>query len=324
MSDKLRWGIIGCGDVVERKSGPSIEATGRSRIMAVMRRDEARARSFAEAHRVPVWTNDARAVVTHPDVDIVYVATPPHVHEKYVQAAASAGKHVLVEKPMGLNATEAERMIAACDGAGVEFFVSYYRRFQPDVQEMRKIIEQGRIGEPVQAFIDLAKPVRGRDFGWRERPQIGGGGHFVDVGCHRLDVMVFLLGDVTDVKGVSTTFDKTCRVEQTVSVCVKFASGAQCVATGDYYSGRKADRLEIVGTAGALRMNSLDSYAFTLATDRGEEKFTFEKLPAPHFGLMRHIEDVLAGNAKNQCSGRDGLMTEIILDEAVRKQLRQG
>ena len=148
MSGTLGWGIIGCGDVVERKSGPSIEQAGRSRIVAVMRRDGEQARAFAERHGVPEWTAEAEEVLSHPDVDIVYVAPPPSSHEEYVLAAARRGKPVLVEKPMGLNAGQARRMIAACDEAGVELFVAYYRRFQPHVRKMRALIDEGRIGRP--------------------------------------------------------------------------------------------------------------------------------------------------------------------------------
>jgi predicted dehydrogenase len=106
MATTLGWGLIGCGDVAAKKSGPAIRQSSVARLVTVMRRDAARARAFAEAHGVPRWTTRAEEVYEDRDVDIVYVATPPSSHRQYVVAAAEAGKHVLVEKPMGLSAAE--------------------------------------------------------------------------------------------------------------------------------------------------------------------------------------------------------------------------
>ena len=158
MADSLNWGIIGCGNVVEKKSGPSILMAGHSRIVAVMRRDVAKARPFAEAHRIPLCTANAAEVINRPEVDIIYVATPPSSHKEYVLAAARAGKHVLVEKPMGLSAAEDTEMIAACEQAGIELFVAYYRRFHLHVLKMKELVDSGRIGYPVMAQIDFAQP----------------------------------------------------------------------------------------------------------------------------------------------------------------------
>lgn len=319
----LNWGIIGCGDVVERKSGPAIRAAGASRIVAVMRRDAAKARAYARANDIPIATDDASAVLHNPDVDIIYIATPPYAHAEYVAAAAEAGKHVLVEKPMGMSADQARRMIAASDQANTQLFVAYYRRFQEHVAKMRELVLGGAIGAPLQAYLDLAKPVqRNLPGDWREIPAISGGGHFLDVGSHRLDLIVSLFGEVKSAGGIVGRPDASCAAEQTVSLCVEFASGAQLVAMADYTSGRKADFLRVVGANGEVRMDSVDSCAVTLVTTRGEQRFEFEKRNEHHLGLIRHIQAVLNGEETNACSGRDGLQTEIILDEAVRKHLR--
>jgi len=317
----LKWGIIGCGDVVARKSGPAIRATGGSRITAVMRRDGTKARAYAEANEIPLATDDASIVLNHPEVDIVYVATPPYAHAEYVVGAAEAGKHVLVEKPMGMSADQARRMIAACQQAGRELFVAYYRRFQEHVMKMRELVRGGAVGTPVQAFIDLAKPVRRGVAGdWRERVAISGGGHFVDVGSHRLDLMVYLFGAVKSACGVAGGYAKAGSAERVVSLCAEFECGVQLAATGDYVSGRRADLLRVIGTGGEVRMDSVDSYAVTAVGEGGEKRFEFEKRDDHHVGLIHHIEAVLERGAENGCSGREGLQTEIILDEAVRKR----
>lgn len=322
----LRWGIVGCGDVVEKKSGPSILASGGSRIVAVMRRNAAKARAFAAAQGIPLCTNDANAVIRHPEVDIVYVATPPVHHKAYVLAAAAAGKPVLVEKPMGMNAAEDDAMIVACERANVELFVAYYRRFHPHVEKMRRLIAEGVIGEPRLAVIAYAQPPAPDTAwggGWRVQPEVSGGGLFVDVVSHRLDAMISLLGAPAEARGIAHAAAGA--VEDVVSLTIRFESGAICAVAGDFATGRSADRFLIAGTRGVIEAERLDAHAFTLRVGDRTESFAFERFPAPHLGLVWHIERVLAGQETNAVSGRDGRLTDWVMDEAlVRGGKRDG
>ncbi len=320
MSRSVGWGVIGCGDVVFKKSGPSILQAGGSRIVGVMRRDAAKAQPFAEEHGIGLCTDDAEAILTHPEVDIVYVATPPSSHRTYVLAAARAGKHVLVEKPMGLSAEEDREMIAACEGAGVQLFVAYYRRFHPHVLKMKELIDSGRIGRPLTAQIDFAQPsAPGYDSGWRVQPEISGGGLFVDVVTHRIDLMVYLLGEPQEVCGLSATYDPSSPVEQAAALSVRFAEGALCSITGDFASVRSADRFVIAGSEGVIDAPRLDGHGFSLRSGAATEEFRFEPLSAPHLGLIRHIERVLAGREPNASPGAHGLLTDRILDEGLQR-----
>lgn len=322
MPAKLRWGIIGCGNVVEYKSGPSIQQAGNSTIVGVMRRKKEKARVYAQKCGIPFWTDKAKEIMKNPEVDIVYVATPPGSHRGYVLDAAAAGKHVLVEKPMALNAFQANEMIQACKKAGIHLFVAYYRRFHPHVQKMREIIESGLIGNPIQAFIDISANVKhGNRKDWRELPEISGGGRFIDFGSHRIDLIVYLFGKIEEASGTITTFDKQCRVEQTASLWIRFSSGAQCAVIGDFYSGRVADKFLIIGATGSIIADPLDGHSFVVTTKKGQQDFSFKKFPAPHLGLIRHIERVITSGEKNLSSGEDGLITEEILDKTVRSPL---
>lgn len=131
--ERVRWGIIGCGDVTEVKSGPAFQKAERSELVAVMRRNGALAADYAKRHGVPKWYDDAEQLIHDPDVDAVYIATPPHAHKDYTLKVAAAGKPVYVEKPMALNAQECREMVEACRSAGVPLFVAYYRRAQPQI-----------------------------------------------------------------------------------------------------------------------------------------------------------------------------------------------
>ena len=140
------WGIIGVGDVTEVKAAPSIFRAPDSDVVHVMRRDAGRARDFAERHGVARWSTDAQAVLDDPEVTAVYVATPTAWHAGYAVAAARAGKHVLVEKPMAMSAAEARGMVEAAEAAGVRLWVAYYRRALPRFVKVRELVASGVLG----------------------------------------------------------------------------------------------------------------------------------------------------------------------------------
>ena len=315
----LGWGVVGCGDVVEHKSGPAIGHAPRSDMVLVMRRDGAAARDFARRHGVARWTGAAQQVIDDDAVDIVYVATPPSSHLEYVLAAAAAGKHVLVEKPMAMNAAEGREMVAACAAAGVELFVAYYRRFWPHILRLRALLAEGAVGQPLLGVVDVSwDDVAGRrragTRAWRDDPAIGGGGGFVDICSHRIDLLVWLLGPVAAAHGVATRFDRDLEVEQIAAAVMRMESGALCSVIGDFHSARDVDRFFIGGEGGRVTADPLDGHALTLETANGTEELRFSRLAAPHLGLVRHIEAVLLDGAVNQIPGTDGVVTETVLD----------
>lgn len=312
MNKTLTWGIIGCGDVVEHKSGPSILQSGRSRISGAMRRNPESARSFCEANGIEICTDSVADVLS--TCDIAYVATPPCFHKEYVLQAAAAGRHVLVEKPMGLSAAEDEEMIAACKAAGVKLFTAYYRRFHPHVVKMKELIDSGRIGRPLMAKIDFAVPEKcGYDWAWRLNPTINGGGLYVDVVSHRIDLLFHLLGPMTAAFGTAR-FSPEKRTEQIVAGTIEFENDTVASVFGDFISGRFCDGFSITGTEGRIHTEQLDGHAFTLTVGEKTEEFRFEKDPCPHRELIRRIERVLLDNEPEEVAGGTGLSTDRALD----------
>lgn len=315
--EKLTWGIIGCGDVVKHKSGPALLQAKRSKVEVVMRRDLPKAESYAAEHEIPTATGDAAKAIQNPRIDVIYVATPPSSHKDYTIAAAKAGKDVVVEKPVGLNAEEAREMIKVCQEKGVELFVAYYRRFYPQVRKIKELIDSGAIGKPVQSYvyISFGPP---EESGWREKLEISGGGWFVDVASHRLDLLAFLLGSVDQARGVISSFDPGNRLEDAVTLSLKFDSGAQAGVLGDFFTDRFADELYVHGTEGTIFTTDLGQPRVNLKNQDGKREFNFEELPATHYGLFEHVEKVLLDGENNRSSGADALITERVLDNTVR------
>lgn len=140
----------------------------------------------------------------------------------------------------------------------------------------------------------------------------------MDVASHRLDLLAFLLGSVDQAGGVISSFDSGNELEDAVTLSLKFDSGAQAGVQGDFYTGRSADELYVHGTEGTIFTTDLGEPRVNLRTRAVEKKFTFEELPATHYGLFEHVEKVLLDGESNRSSGTDALITEKLLDKTIR------
>src|SRR5947208_1614148 len=144
--DQINWGIIGCGDVTEVKSGPAFNKVPNSKLVAVMRRDAEKAKDYAKRHGVEKWYSNADELIQDAGVNAIYVATPPLNHEEYAVKAMQAGKPVYVEKPMAINAEAAERIVKAATETGVKISIAHYRRQQPWFLKVTELLQQKAIG----------------------------------------------------------------------------------------------------------------------------------------------------------------------------------
>ncbi|MEO7235387.1 MAG: Gfo/Idh/MocA family oxidoreductase [Lapillicoccus sp.] len=315
--DRVRWGIIGVGDVTERKSGPGFQQAERSELVAVMRRNGALAADYARRHGVPRSYSDADDLIGDPEVDAVYVATPPDAHRDYVLRVAAAGKQVYVEKPMARCAAECEDMIAACERAGVGLFVAYYRRAMPRFATVKELLDSGRIGEPRSVAVRNERPGvddETADPGWRVDPAVSGGGYFVDVGSHTLDLLDWLLGPVTHASGAAVNRGGRYLAEDVVTAAFSFASGVEGVGTWNDDSFRYADQVEIVGTAGLLSFSCFADEPLRLVTARGEEEIRAPYPQVVQLPLIQAVVDALTGRGEAPSDGHSALRTARVID----------
>jgi predicted dehydrogenase len=310
---KVRWGIIGVGNVTERKSGPGFQQAQRSELVAVMRRNGDLAADYARRNNVPRWYDDADQLINDPAVDAVYVATPPDSHREYAVRVAHAGKPVYVEKPMARTALECEEMMSACDEAGVGLFVAYYRRAMPRFATVRDLLHSGRIGELRSVSIRNERLPQ-QDEGWRVDPQISGGGHFVDLGSHILDLLDWLLGPVTHAAGFATNRGGRYLAEDLVTGVFSFGSGVEGVGVWNYDSFQYQDEIEIIGTAGALRFSCFADEPLRLLTAGGVEQIEAPYPETVQLPLIQTVVDALTGQGESPSSGRSAARTARVID----------
>jgi predicted dehydrogenase len=315
--ERVRWGIIGVGNVTERKSGPGFQQAERSELVAVMRRNGELAADYARRNNVPRWYDNADELINDPEVDAVYVATPPDSHREYVVRAAHAGKPVYVEKPMARTALECEDMISACDEAGVGLFVAYYRRAMPRFVTVKELLDSGRIGQLRTVSVRNERPApvgEAGDEGWRVDPEISGGGHFVDLGSHILDLLDWLLGPVTHAAGVANNRGGRYRAEDLVTGVFSFRSGVEGVGVWNYDSFQNKDQVEIIGTAGAVRFSCFADEPLRLRTADGMEPI---KAPYPEtvqLPLIQTVVNALTGHGESPSDGHSAVRTARVID----------
>jgi predicted dehydrogenase len=253
---QIGWGIIGCGDVVLRKSGPALGAVPGSRVVAVMRRDPARLREAAGRLQAPVATTDAAVLIAHPEVSAVYIATPPQHHLEYALAVARAGKACLVEKPAGRSDRELEQMMQAFAKAGVPLYVSYYRRLLARSAAVREVLRSGRLGPLVSVDYRLAKTPR--ESTWR-LSALSGGGLFHDLAGHVLDLFDDWFGPLELTGASAGNVLPGHETEDAVSLAFRAADGLVGAASWDFAATEPRDELVIEGLLGSLRLGAMST-----------------------------------------------------------------
>ena len=318
MSDEtiLRWGILGCGDVTEVKSGPGFRKASRSALTRVMRRDAGLAEDYARRHGVPGWTASADALIAADDVDAVYIATPPDTHAAYALAVAAAGKPILVEKPLANCLADAERMVAACEDAGVPLFCAYYRRSMPKFRAAKAFLEDGVLGTPTRVVIRHATlpPEDRTNLPWRLRPGAGDGGIFMDMGSHMIDLVQYLVGPArldTVVGRASTTVDYL-DVPDTVTAQLTLSGPAGAVpveGSWSYVADAPEDRIEIVCTAGRLAFSVFDGSPLVTEIDGREEQHAAPHPDHVHQPMIEDITRAVLDGGTTVFGGHEALRT---------------
>lgn len=315
--DVIRWGIIGCGDVTEVKSGPGFQKVRGSRLVAVMRRNGALAADYARRHGVPRWYDDARKLVEDPEVDAIYVATPPGSHLELARLVAAAGKPCHVEKPMARHAPECDAMIAAFAAAKQKLFVAYYRRAQPRFLKVRELIGSGVLGRLTGIAYRMATPPLAPGAGWRLDAVASGGGLLLDVGSHSLDLLDFFFGPLQDVHGDAARLATEGNVEDAVTMTFRTPAGVLGTAAWNFASHAKEDTMELTGTHGRLSFSVFGLEPLRLETARGRETFEFAPLPHVAQPLIQTVVDDLLGRGTCPSTAESGRRAGAVIDQAL-------
>ncbi len=315
----MKWGIIGCGDVTEVKSGPGFQKAAGSALVAVMRRDGAKARDYAQRHGVARAYDRAEDLIHDPEVDAVYIATPPSTHAGLALAVAAAGKPCLVEKPMARTHADCLLMLEAFAARGVPLWVAYYRRALPRFLLVRDRIAEGAIGTVTSVHVDVRAPLAQgtSSAGWRFDPTVAGGGLFFDLASHCFDLLDFILGPLRDVSGVAANTGHAYGAEDVV--VASFATSGGVLGTGvwNFNASSAFDRVTFTGTSGEILMPVFSDTDVIVRGASGETVHIMRNPPHVHQPLIQAIVDEYRGGTPSPSTGVSAARTSWVLDECV-------
>jgi predicted dehydrogenase len=320
---KINWGIIGCGDVTEIKSGPAFNKVKNSELVAVMRRSEEKVKDYARRHNVPKWYTNAAQLINDPDVNAIYVATPPSSHEEFTLAALQAGKPVYVEKPMSINAASADNMANTAREKNIKLVVAHYRRAQPLYRKIKQLLAENHIGNVRFARLTLCKKTFSKEDlavpgkSWRVNKAVSGGGLFHDLAPHQLDLMYYFFGEADKASGIGTNQAALYTADDLVTGTILFRSGVVfsgiwCFNTSEE---EEKDQCEIVGDKGKITFSFFEPQPVTLSIDKKKETFSFETLQHVQQPMIEKCVEYFLDEGPNPCSGDEGVQVMKLIDQ---------
>jgi predicted dehydrogenase len=320
---QINWGIIGCGDVTEVKSGPAFSKVKNSSLIAVMRRNADKARDYAKRHHVPKWYSDAELLINDLDINAVYIATPPSSHEDYTLAALKAGKFVYVEKPMTMNVASAKNMLQAVTDFNGKLSVAHYRREQPYFKKIKQLIDDKMIGDIKLIRLHFYRKNLSEEdllvpkYAWRIDESIAGGGLFYDIAPHQLDMMYHLFGEVDKANGFAVNRNKLYTAADIVSGNILFKnkivfSGEWCFDIGER---EEEDDCEIIGDKGTIHFSFFDKQEINIVRNQKRETIEFEKLSHVQQPMIEKVVGYFLGENSNPCSVEEGVKVMELLEK---------
>lgn len=322
----IKWGFIGCGDVTRQKSGPAFQKIENSEVVAVMSRDLRKAKAYAKEHGIPRWYDDAQQLVDDPDINAIYIATPPSSHATYAILAMKAGKDVYIEKPMAVTYEECTRINRIAKEMGRQCFVAYYRRYLPYFRKVKELATNGTIGNIINVRIRFAQPPRELDHNrgnlpWRVQPDISGGGYFYDLAPHQIDLLQDMFGYILEANGFKSNRGGLYQAEDTLSACFRFdnglvGSGSWCFVAHDSAAD---DRIEIIGDKGMICFSVFTYEPIALHTEKGREEIRIDNPEHVQQPLIQAVVDHLLGKSTCTCDGESATSTNWVMDRILGK-----
>lgn len=324
---EIGWGFIGCGEVTEKKSGPAFNEVPGSHVVAVMSRNAEKAESYAKRHNIKKWYTDPLELINDPEINAIYIATPPSSHATFAIMAMKVGKPVYIEKPLAASYEDCARINRISELTGVPCFVAYYRRYLPYFQKVKQIIQSGAIGTPANVQIRFSVPPRDLDYKsngslpWRLQPDIAGGGYFYDLAPHQLDLIQDIFGVITRAHGYCSNMAKLYKAEDTISACFYFenglpGSGSWCFVG---HQSAKEDRIEVIGEKGMLSFSVYNYSPIQLVTSEGRSSIVVPNPPYVQLPIIRSVIEHLQGIGICECTSVSATPVNWVMDRILGK-----
>ncbi len=322
----IKWGFIGCGSVTKYKSGPAFQKVNNSEVTAVMSRSLEKAKAYAKENQIPKWYNDPMELINDPDVNAIYIATPPSSHATYAIMALKAAKPVYIEKPMAVTYEECCRINRIAEEMKQPVFVAYYRRYLPYFQKVKQLVSEGAIGKVINVQVRFAQPPHDLDYNrdnlpWRVQPDISGGGYFYDLAPHQIDLLEEMFGCILDAKGFKNNLGGLYEAEDSISACFRFETGL--IGSGSWcfvaHESAKEDRIEIIGNKGQICFSVFSFEPIAIHTEAGREEIVIDNPEHVQQPLIQSVVDHLLGKSTCTCDAYSATTVNWVMDKILGK-----
>lgn len=315
----IRWGIIGCGNVTEVKSGPAYQKTEGFKIEAVMRRDADKAADYAKRHGIQKYYTNADDLINDTEIDAIYIATPPDTHKYYGLKVALAGKICCIEKPLAPNYQDCISIYETFEEKNIPLFVAYYRRTLPRFEQIKKWLDINSIGEIRHIRWHLSKPTSEQDksgtYNWRTDSEIATGGYFDDLASHGLDLFIHLLGNIKEVSGISHNQQGLYSSQDTVTACWAHETGVTGTGSWNFGCYEREDKVEIYGSKGKITFSVFENVPLVLTNEEGETALNIEHPENIQLHHVQQMREHLLGNSIHPSNGFTAAHTNWVMDK---------
>lgn len=324
---KIRYGIIGFGNFAERAIMPAIRKSENSELVAIQKRSLDSAKEKAREHGIPFYFDSVERLVQSSEVDAVFIVSSNAQHHPQALLAAKAKKHVLVEKPMALNALQAKEMIDTCNRANVEFMVGHMLRFSPLLHRMKEIVQSGMIGEISFARAEFIYDAGMTRRNWLWDKNIAGGGPLFDIGVHCLDSIRFVLeDDVSSVQSMNRHTPNTAHVEKTNVMSLQFSKGTLATVYSSFETAYRQTFIEFIGRKGSISAfnftpsNTPTVLEIKMGKNGAIENVLKEEIQVPDLYQLEvsHFSDCILHHKEPTISAESSLHNQEVLDLALK------
>ncbi len=309
--------------MTEVKSGPAYRKVDGFDVVAVMRRDLDKARDYANRHGIGTYYDDAGKLIHDPEVDAVYIATPPDSHKRYALQVAAAGKPCCIEKPMAPKYSDCVEITAAFGQQSIPLFVAYYRRSLPRFNQVKQWLKDGAIGNVKHVSWHLVRAPYARDFeasyNWRTDPAIAYGGYFDDLASHGIDLITYLFGEISHANGYSTNQHHLYQAKDAVTGSWLHKNGVTGSGYWNFACFSDEDKVSIFGSEGKIEFSVFKNEPLKLTNGSGSNETVIGHPENIQLFHVRAMRDHLSGLSTHPSTGVTACHTSWVMDKILGK-----
>lgn len=318
----IRWGMIGCGDVAERKSAPAYQRVTGFSLQAVASRGYLKAQDYAKRHQIPQCYQDINQLIADPHIDAIYIATPPDSHYQYAMRVASADKICCIEKPMAATYAQCQELVDAFAHRQSPLFVAYYRRCLPGFVQLKSLLSQGVIGQPLAVNWRYSRPPAQRDLSgddnWRTQVSVAPGGYFDDIGCHGLNLFAYFFGDYAEVSGQANNLVGLYSAPDNLVASWAHQSGVLGSAHWQFCASFYQDEVEIIGIEGSICLSVFGGSPAKIITGDRQQMIQMQKPETVQLPFVQKMREHLDGTCLHPSLGDSAAHTNWVMEQIAK------